>query len=165
MPSATPEATAKFVPVPVTGARPAGTGCRAACRRAGAGRRSSPRLLAQLGRQDVADAAWTSPWRRRITSAIRPVQPVWWKAPIAAPLSPWKYSLKIRLSCQAGSVCSSSVPPKQGRRPSGPRVKIEISRSRQVGGDLVQGQLLARPGRVLDGEVVAEEPVVALQRR
>ena len=34
---------------------------------------------------------------------------------------------------------------------------------RQVGGDLVQGQLLAGPGRVLDREVVAEEPVVPLQ--
>ncbi len=33
----------------------------------------------------------------------------------------------------------------------------------QIGGDLVQGQLLAGPGRVLDGELVAEEPVVAFQ--
>jgi hypothetical protein len=71
----------------------------------------------------------TSPWRRRMTSAIRPVQPVWWKAPIAAPLSPWKYSLKIRLSCHAGSVCISSVPPKHARRPWGSSVKIEMSRS------------------------------------
>ena len=71
----------------------------------------------------------TAPWRRRITSAIRPVQPVWWKAPIAAPLSPWKYSLKIRLSFQAGSVCIFSVPPKQARRPSASRVNSEISRS------------------------------------
>ena len=71
----------------------------------------------------------TAPWRRKITSAIRPVHPVWWNAPIAAPLSPSKYSLKIRLSCQAGLVCMISVPPKQGRRPSGPLVKIDISRS------------------------------------
>ena len=73
--------------------------------------------------------ARTAPWRRRITSAIRPVQPVWWKAPIAAPLSPWKYSLKIRLSFQAGSVCIFSVPPKQARRPLSFRVNSEISRS------------------------------------
>ena len=30
----------------------------------------------------------TAPWRRRITSAIRPVQPVWCEAPRPAPLSP-----------------------------------------------------------------------------
>ena len=60
---------------------------------------------------------------------MSPVQPVWWNAPMAAPLSPWKYSLKIRLSCQAGSVCISSVPPKHGRRPSASAVKIEMSRS------------------------------------
>ena len=50
----------------------------------------------------TSPTASTSPWRRRIRSATTPVQPVWWNAPIAAPLSPWKYSLKIRLSCQAG---------------------------------------------------------------
>ena len=27
-----------------------------------------------------------------MTRAIAPVQPVWWLAPIPAPLSPWKYS-------------------------------------------------------------------------
>jgi len=37
--------------------------------------------------------------------------------------------VKTRLSCQAGLTWSSRVPPKQGRRPSGPRVKIEMSRS------------------------------------
>jgi len=34
----------------------------------------------------------------------------------------------------------------------------------QVAGDLVQGELDARPGRVLDRELVAEEPVVAPAR-
>src|SRR6516225_350632 len=86
----------------------------------------------------TSPTASTSPWRRRIRSATTPVQPVWWKAPIAAPLSPWKYSLKIRLSCQAGPVC-------------------------QGGGDQAQVQLLARPGRVLDRVLVAVEPVVPLQ--
>jgi hypothetical protein len=33
------------------------------------------------------------------------------RADRGAPLSPWKYSVKIRLSCQAGSVCIRSVPP------------------------------------------------------
>ncbi len=48
---------------------------------------------------------------------------------MAAPLSPWKYSLKIRLSFQAGSFCMISVPPKQARRPSASLVNREISRS------------------------------------
>ncbi len=48
---------------------------------------------------------------------------------MAAPLSPWKYSLKIRLSFQAGSVCIFSVPPKQARRPFSSLVNSEISRS------------------------------------
>ena len=61
----------------------------------------------------------TAPCRRRIRSAISPVQPVWWAAPSPAPLSPWKYSLNTRLSFQAGSFCIRSTPPKQGRRPSG----------------------------------------------
>src|ERR1035441_6235188 len=87
----------------------------------------------------------TSPWRRRMMSAMIPVQPVWWKAPMAAPLSPWKYSLKIRLSCQAGLVCRSSVPPKQGRRPSGPRVKIEISRSCRSAATLSRVSLVPDP--------------------
>ena len=43
-----------------------------------------------------------------MTSAITPVQPVWWDAPRPAPLSPWKYSLKTRLSFHAGSCCSRS---------------------------------------------------------
>ncbi len=71
----------------------------------------------------------TSPCRRRMTSAMIPVHPVWCQAPSAAALSPWKYSANTRLSCQAGSDCKSAVPPKHGRRPSGPRVKIEMSRS------------------------------------
>ena len=62
-------------------------------------------------------------------SATTPVQPVWWEAPRPAALSPWKYSLKTRLSFHAGSFCSRSTQPKQGRRPSGPTRKIEISRS------------------------------------
>src|SRR6202007_40565 len=42
--------------------------------------------------------------RRRMRRwATRPVQPVWCVAPRPAPLSPWKYSLKKMLSCQAGS--------------------------------------------------------------
>ena len=71
----------------------------------------------------------TAPWRRRITSAISPVHPVWCVAPSPAPLSPWKYSLNSRLSFQAGSCCILSIQPKQGRRPSGPTVNKEISRS------------------------------------
>ena len=34
----------------------------------------------------------------------------------------------------------------------------------QIGGDQVEGDLVARPGRVLDGQLVAEELVVAVQR-
>src|ERR1022692_1463934 len=69
----------------------------------------------------------TSPCLRLIRSAISPVQPVWCEAPSPAPLSPSKYSLKTTLSRQAGSPCSRPGPPKQGRRPSGPRVKFEIA--------------------------------------
>ena len=58
-----------------------------------------------------------------------PVHPVWCEAPSAAALSPWKYSAKVRLSRHAGSDCISAFPPKHARRPSGPRVKIEMSRS------------------------------------
>ena len=72
----------------------------------------------------------------------------WRRGP--APLSPWKYSLKRMLSFQAGSVWSRSTQPKHGRRPSGPTRKSEISRSAQVGGDLVERQPLAGAGRVLD---------------
>src|ERR1022692_678243 len=77
----------------------------------------------------TSPTAATAPCLRRITSAMSPVQPVWCAAPIAAPLSPWKYSLKTRLSRHSGSFFSRSMPPKHGRRPLGPRVKIEISRS------------------------------------
>ena len=62
-------------------------------------------------------------------SATIPVQPVWWVAPRPAALSPWKYSLNMRLSFQFGSCCSRSTPPKQGRRPSGPVRKIDTSRA------------------------------------
>ena len=71
------------------------------------------------------------PGRPRIRSATIPVHPVWWDAPSPAPLSPWKYSLKTRLSRQAGSRCSRSTPPKHGRSPSGPRSKRPISRRRR----------------------------------
>jgi hypothetical protein len=71
----------------------------------------------------------TMPCRRRMMSAMIPVHPVWCQAPSAAALSPWKYSANTRLSRHAGSSCSKGTEPKHGRRPSGPRVKIEISRS------------------------------------
>src|SRR4249920_322094 len=70
----------------------------------------------------------TSPCRRRMTSATIPVHPVWCAAPRPAALSPWKYSLKVRLSFQFASCWSRSTPPKQGRRPSGPGRKIDTSR-------------------------------------
>jgi hypothetical protein len=38
-----------------------------------------------------ASAAVTRP-KRSSSRATRPVQPVWWLAPMPAPLSPWKYS-------------------------------------------------------------------------
>src|SRR5260221_574282 len=50
-------------------------------------------------------------------------------APSRVALSPWKYSLNTRLSRQAGSSCRRETAPKQGRRPSAPRTKIEMSRS------------------------------------
>ena len=161
IPSAAPEATAKFVP----SGKPRASGkwlpgSVSMAVMAVAVMAWSPALQAGLCRRPSR----TSPWRRRITSAISPVQPVWWNAPMAAPLSPWKYSLKIRLSCQAGSVCSSSVPPKQARRPSRTAREDRDQPVKQVCGDLVQGQLPARSGRVFDGEVVAEEPVVSLKR-
>jgi hypothetical protein len=69
-------------------------------------------------------------------SVIRPVQPVWWKAPIAAPLSPWKYSLKIRLSFQgrelpglAAVATASSAPASWITAAIGPaEVKIALAR-------------------------------------
>lgn len=43
------------------------------------------------------------PWYCWISLATSPVQPVWWLAPMPAPLSPWKYSWNgIRLR-QCGS--------------------------------------------------------------
>ena len=45
------------------------------------------------------------------SSATVPVQPVWWLAPIPAPLSPWKYSWKRIRSRQCGSVWNFSIAP------------------------------------------------------
>src|ERR1019366_9308741 len=87
----------------------------------------------------------TAPWRRRITSAISPVHPVWCEAPSPAPLSPWKYSLNSRLSFQAGSCCSRSTHPKQGRRPSGPTVNSEMSRSCRSAEITSRGTLCPEP--------------------
>ena len=77
---------------------------------------------------DDLGGAGTAPRRRLVTSAIRPVHPVWCDAPSPAPLSPWKYSLNTRLSARRGRP-GAATPPKQGRRPSGPGTKIEIRRS------------------------------------
>jgi hypothetical protein len=77
-------------------------------------------------------------------------------------LSPWKYSRNIRLSFQAGSRWNRSIPPKQGRRPSSPTVKIATSPRPQVCGYSVGRHLAARTGRVLDRQVCAEEPAVTL---
>ncbi len=57
-------------------------------------RRSSLRSPGTSGRGSRSTVSGSAPWRRRIRSAISPVQPVWWHAPSPAPLSPWKYSLK-----------------------------------------------------------------------
>ena len=43
--------------------------------------------------------------------ATSPVQPVWWLAPIPAPLSPWKYSWNSSRSRQCGSRWNFSIPP------------------------------------------------------
>ena len=72
----------------------------------------------------------SAPPLRLIMSATIPVHPVWCEAPRPAPSSPWKYSWKRMLSFQAGSVCIFSTRPKQGRRPSSPTRKSEISRRR-----------------------------------
>ena len=96
-------------------------------------------------------------------SATTPVQPVWWVAPSPAPLSPWKYSLKSRLSFHAGSLCRRSTPPKHGRRPSAPPRNSETSRWRRSSAISSSVRSLPRAGRVLDLELVAEEAVVALE--
>src|SRR5690242_545407 len=54
--------------------------------------------------QDPAPLCWSS-------LATSPVQPVWWLAPMPAPLSPWKYSLNKIKSRQWGSVWNIFVPP------------------------------------------------------
>ena len=105
----------------------------------------------------------TAPCRRRITSAITPVHPVWCEAPRPAALSPWKYSLNSRLSFHSGSCCSRSTQPKQGRRPSAPTTKIEMSRSWRSVVMASEGELFPGPGRVLQRQIVAEEPVVPAQ--
>ena len=126
--------------------RPSRTRRRSSCRRPGQWRPAGTRCLAALptehprrsrlwpsGRtaRSTSPMEGTAPCRRLIRSATSPVQPVWCAAPRPAPLSPWKYSLKIRLFFQAGSFCIRSTPPKHGRRPSGPTRKIETSRSRR----------------------------------
>src|SRR3954453_5442 len=99
--------------------------------------------------------------------ATVPVQPVWWLAPMPAPLSPWKYSWKSSRSRQCGSDWNVSVPPYTGRRPPVPRPpprRVARERRRQpprdLAGDLEQRHLAARAGRALHHQPLA---VVAVQ--
>ena len=128
MPSATPDATAKFVPPSRDAWRRAGTSARAAPpgQRIGRSCAGGPPAEAPGARR-----RWRAPLpcRRRIRSATSPVQPVWWAAPSPAPLSPWKYSLNIRLSFQAGS-CLQPLDPAEARPPP---VRRRPGRSRSAG--------------------------------
>ena len=76
MPSAIPEATAKLVP-PATGVAPRGD-CRPgrACVTPLSYVGHFSALRAIISRK-MSPRAGTAPWRRRITSAMTPVQPVW----------------------------------------------------------------------------------------
>ena len=94
-----------------------------------------------------------------------PVQPVWCAAPIPAALSPWKYSENTRLSRQRGSCLHALHAAEAGPAPVGSAEEDRDHPLPQVVGDRVQRQPLPGPGGVLEGVVVAEEAVVALQRR
>ena len=106
----------------------------------------------------------TAPWRRRITSATRPVQPVWCVAPRPAAvvavevLVEHEVVLPVRVVLQPLDPAEAGPAPVRadaGRsRPAGPTGR----RRRRRGCSRVPGA-----GRVLDREVVAEEAVVALE--
>ena len=84
-------------------------------------------------------------------------------APRPAPRSPWKYSLKqVVLPRRVGP--ERLDPAVHGRRPSASGSQMRDEPVGEVAGDLASVELAARSGRVLDGEVGAEELVVLHQR-
>ena len=100
-------------------------------------------------------------WR---SLATRPVQPVWWEAPIPAPSSPLKYSWKRRRSFQWGPSGRPPVPPYAGRRPSGPARKIRVRRRESSSATCQRVDLASGALRKLHRERVAEEVVELLER-
>ena len=97
----------------------------------------------------------------RNSSATVPVQPVWWLAPMPAPLSPWKYSWNSSRSCQCGSVWNFSMPAEhRAAAVARPSVNVARQPAGDLRRDLEQVQLAPGAGRALDLEPVA---VVAVQ--
>ena len=98
-----------------------------------------------------------------IRSATSAVHPVWCIAPRPAPLSPWKYSKNRRLSRQAGvrlQLVDSAVDRSASVGAGQPDTDQPVG---QVAGDVPQTRASPGPGRVLQGEVRAEEFVVLQQ--
>ena len=114
--------------------------------------------------RSAAPTERTCPCRWRIRWATSPVHPVWWAAPSPAPLSPWKYSLNTRLSFQAGSRLQPLDPAEAGAPPVRPDEEDRDQPVLEILADGIEGQLVAAARRVLEGQLVAEEPVVALER-
>src|SRR5262249_9229891 len=83
-----------------------------------------PEIVQPTSRHDSHDYSPLC-WSSLATSAV---QPVWWLAPIPAPLSPWKYSWTRIKTLECGSSWNVPSPPNTGRRPSAPRRKIRDSR-------------------------------------
>ena len=95
---------------------------------------------------------------------MTPVQPVWWVAPSPAPLSPWKYSLNTRLSFHA-RIRAGAVRPARSTAGARPARRANSGSSRRRRSSAISSSVSVRAaaGRVLDLEVVAEEPAVALE--
>ena len=106
----------------------------------------------------------TSPRRRMIRSAISPVQPVWWNAPSRGAVVAVEVLAEDQVVFPGGIGLHPLGAAEAGPPPSGPRVNSEMSRSCRSATTRSKRQPLARAGRVLDRLLVAEEPVVALER-
>ena len=163
MPSATAGGDREVGAPARSGWRRAGTGCRAGHREPDRWSLIAGSFGAPAAAEDVAAArsprrgggGWRRPRPRSSRSGAT--------RPSPAPLSPWKYSLKTRLSFHAGSCCSLSTPPKQGRRPSAPTRKMEIRRWRRSWAISPRVSFWPDPVGYSIVKRVPEEAVVALQ--
>ena len=94
--------------------------------------------------------------------ATSAVQPVWCVAPRPSPVSPSKYSLNVGCSLHNGDRLASMRCPSDGTHAvDGPEQRHQ--RVVDDVGRLLQRDVVARPGRHLDGQRVAEEAAVRAQ--